>query len=359
MPINLFSRDTQYDVGYEPSDPGIALWQSPDIVPRNTQVTDYVAGGLYDHIPAVDEIRPSQDNYVYTRIRSRQTTGSATNVRAKLWWSEPGTLAIPDSWRAIGGTLNVLGPTGETTIDASEFPRVAEFTWPSSSVPALGHYCLVSSIWSDDDSEVWVTDVPVLGFSEWIRYQNNVAWRNVNVVAAAPTSPPCQRPVTDRSPDDYHFFRLWANTPSGEEDAIMRLGLATKLPEGTLVEVEGTEDFLERINPRRLNRKLVTKVYSDMSAAFEGPRRGTRGTLGQFTRFENTPGEFTHCIPLQFDRMMAFTPTRFAANKHEKVALNIWVPKKALICDIPVVLTQEFQNRLLGGMTWRLARPDY
>ena len=196
MFINLFSRDTQYDVGYEPSDPGVPLWQSPDIVPRNTKVTDPFAGGLFDDVPAVDEIREGEDNYVYTRIRSRQAMGSATNVKAKLWWSEPGTLAVPSSWYAIGATVNVLGPTNSATIRANEFPRIAEFTWPSSSVPVLGHYCLVSSIWSDDDPEVWVTDVPVLGFSEWIRYQNNVAWRNVNVVAAAPTPPPLPRPVT-------------------------------------------------------------------------------------------------------------------------------------------------------------------
>ena len=139
----------------------------------------------------------------------------------------------------------------------------------------------------------------------------------------------------------------------------MRLALTTKLPERTLVEMEGSQDFLERINPRRLNRKLVKKVHPEMSAAFKETRRETRGTLGKFTRFENTPGEFTHCILLQFNRMLAFTPTRFAANKHEKVALNIWVPKKAMVCDIPIVLMQEFQNRLLGGMTWKLARPKY
>ena len=27
--------------------------------------------------------------------------------------------------------------------------------------------------------------------------------------------------------------------------------------------------------------------------------------------------------------------------------------------DIPVVLTQQFQDRVLGGMTWRLAHPNH
>ena len=322
-------------------------------------MTDPFAGGLFDEVPAVDEIREGDDNYIYTRIRSRQAMGSATNVKAKLWWSEPGTLAVPSSWYAIGATVNVLGPTNSATIQANEFPRIAEFTWPSSSVPVLGHYCLVSSIWSDDDPEVWVTDVPVLGFSEWIRYQNNVAWRNVNVVAAAPTPPPLPRPVTGRSSDDYHFFRLWANTPSGEEDAIMRLGLTTKLPQGTLVEMEGTQDFLERINPLRLNRKLVTPVHPEIGRAFKGTRRSMRGTVGTFTRFERSPAQLTHRIPLEFDRSITLTPTNFAANRQEKVALNVWVPKPAMVTDIPVVLTQDFQNRILGGMTWKLARPNH
>ena len=215
MPINLFSRDTQYDVGFEPSDRGLPLWQSPDIVPRNTAVpvTDYVMAGLFDDIPAVDEILPSQDNYVYTRIRSMEPMGSATNVKARLWWSEPGTLAVPGSWHAIGGTVNVQGSTGATTIPASDFPCIAAFTWPSSSVPALGHYCLVSSVWSDDDPAEDITDIPLFGFAEWVRQKNNIAWRNVNVIAAAPMPPPLPSGI-DGKPEDYHFFRVWANTPN-------------------------------------------------------------------------------------------------------------------------------------------------
>jgi hypothetical protein len=217
----------------------------------------------------------------------------------------------------------------------------------------------VSSISSDVDVEDSVNDVPVLGFSEWVRYNNNLAWRNVNVVAAAPAPPPLPRSMPGQSADDYHFFRLWANTPSGEEDAIMRLGLATNLPSGTLVEVGGTRDFRERINPLRLNRKLVTPVCLEISAAFKGTKRPARGTLGTFTRFEETAVPLTHRIPLYFDRVMAFSPTKFVANNHQKVALNLWVPKAAMGADITVVLTQHFENRFLGGMTWRLARPDY
>ena len=358
MPLNLFSRDTQYDVGAEPSDPGVPLWQSPDIIPRNTKVTDpFACGGRTSH----RSTRSARDRITTsTRIRSRNPIGSATNVKAKLLWSEPGTLAVPGSWQAIGGTIDVVGQTGSTTIHANEFPRIAEFTWPSSSVPPLGHYCLVSSIWSDEDSESSVNDVPVLGFAEWIRYHNNVAWRNVNVVTAAPRPPPLPRSTCGQSADDYHFFRLWANTPSGEEDSIMRLGLATNLPPGTLAEVEGTRDFLERINPLRLNRKLVTPVSREISAAFNGSKRPAgRGTLGTFTRFEKTAAPLTHRIPLYFDRVIEFSPTKFVANNHQKVALNLWVSKAAMGADITVVLTQHFENRFLGGMTWRLARPDY
>jgi hypothetical protein len=139
----------------------------------------------------------------------------------------------------------------------------------------------------------------------------------------------------------------------------MRLGLATNLPPGTLAELEGTRDFLERINPLRLNRKLVTPVCLDFSAAFNGTKRPARGTLGTFARFERTAAPLTHRIPLYFDHVIAFTPTKFIANNHQKVALNIWVPKAAMGADTTVVLTQHFENRLLGAMTWRLARPDY
>lgn len=367
MPINLFSRDTQYDVGNEPSDPGVPLWQSPDIIPRNAHVTDPVAGGLYDDIPTVNDIRLGQDNFVYTRVRApANATGSAANVRAKLWWSEPGTLAVPSSWTPIGGTVNVTGPGG-TTIQANEFPRFAEFSWSASALPALGHHCLVSSVWSDDDPEESVTDVPVFGFSEWVRYKNNVAWRNFNVVAAAPTPPPAPG-GSSRNAQSHHFFRIWANTPSGEEDAIMKLALATKLPAGSQVEMEGTQDFLERINPLRLNRKLVTPAHPEIAAAFLAPRPSSpsgvarpammmRGVLSNFTRFENSPHALTHRLALQAARITHLTPTKFAANRNEKIAINIWIPKAAMQADVPIVLTQIMNNQVLGGITWRLARP--
>jgi hypothetical protein len=357
MPINLFSRDTQFDVGNEPSDPGVPLWQSPDIVPRNAKVTDPLAGGLFDDLPSVDEIRQGQDNYVYTRIRSMQAMGSASNVKGNLWWSEPGTLAVPGSWQQIDTTINIVGPSG-STIQAGDFPRVAEFKWATASVPALGHYCLVSSIWSDDDPQESVTDVPVLGFQEWVRYKNNVAWRNVNVIAAAPVPPPPPSPPPSGGPPGgYHFFRMWANTPSGEEDVVMRLQLSTQLPRGTQVEMEGREDFLGRINPRRLNRALITRVHPELAAAFSRTRGMLRGSLGEFTRFEKTADELTHRIPLQFDRFLALSPTKFVAGKNEKIALNVWIPKAAMQTDIPITLSQHFGNQLLGGMTWKLARP--
>jgi hypothetical protein len=82
-----------------------------------------------------------------------------------------------------------------------------------------------------------------------------------------------------------------------------------------------------------------------------------RGTLGAFTRFEKTSDELTHRIPLQFDRMLALSPTKFVAGKNEKVAINVWIPKAAMQTDIPITLSQHFGNQLLGGMTWKLARP--
>ena len=124
--------------------------------------------------------------------------------------------------------------------------------------------------------------------------------------------------------------------------------------------MEGTQDFLERINPRRLNRKLVTSVHPELAAAFHGTAArmaGLRGVLGHFSRFENTPHAMTHRLALQAGRFLPMTPTKFVANRNEKIAINIWVPKASMQGDIPIVLTQNMNNRILGGITWRLARP--
>ena len=51
--------------------------------------------------------RPGQDSYVYTHLRSKDPIGSTTHLKARLWWSEPGTLGVPGRRQDVGGTIDV------------------------------------------------------------------------------------------------------------------------------------------------------------------------------------------------------------------------------------------------------------
>lgn len=357
MAIDIYAKDTKDDFGTSPSQ-GDPLWISPDIIPRKKQVANYTAPGAFPEDAPADDIEQGHDNFVYARIRSRINYDSASNVMAKLYWSEPGTLATPGGWNVVG-QVPVLSPSGGTVIDGSQFPVVGEIRWPSANIPGIGHHCFVLSIWSDDDPEVNPNEIGAQTFAEWVRNQNNIAWRNFNVAAAAPSPPPPPPAPGGGRPDPsrYHFFRVWANTPSGDEDFVMRLGLTAKLPRGSITELEGEKDFLERINPLRRSVASVVKVNPELPAFFRdqpGPLVRARGAFMAIDRFGDS---LSHRLPLTLDRSVLLSPTKFLANKHQRLAVNIWIPRDAMTEDLTLTMTQHFQNEVIGGITWKLARP--
>ena len=170
---DIYIRDNLTDDGTVPT--AGALSTSPDVIvttamAANPQAT-YGAGSPNENVDTLGELVVSgQTNYVYVRMKNRGT-GIARGCTAKVYWSTPSTLVLPP-WTQIGTTAAVdVGPA-LTVTDA--------LVW--DPVPATGHYCFVAIAHHPLDP----APTPPVGswtqFVDFIRDNNNVTWRNFNVV---------------------------------------------------------------------------------------------------------------------------------------------------------------------------------
>lgn len=156
---------TPVDPGTEPNPDTGPMWISNQIWVRNDD-----DGGLTHENPDF-----GQDNYIYARVRNNGTTTLDT-VRAMVYYAHASTgLSWPGQWHLIGSSTVVdLAPGGSVVIDP--------VTWDP---PAQGHYCLVVRLLTPQDPMTF-PEGPSIGVNT--RNNNNIAWRNVNVVDILPNS---------------------------------------------------------------------------------------------------------------------------------------------------------------------------
>jgi hypothetical protein len=179
---DVYLRDAVGDIGQVPSSG--AVGDSPDIIVRSQQVADPAGSygqnsGQADSPSLGGNAAANQNNYIYVRMKNRGGVPSL-NTRAAVYWSAPATLVMPADWELIGTTSPV-------TVPANNVLTVSpELVWPAGQVPASGHYCCVAVLASDQDPAPALPaagDWP--GFLDFITSQNNVAWKNINVVELA------------------------------------------------------------------------------------------------------------------------------------------------------------------------------
>ena len=182
---DVYLRDNLGDTGAVPTAGSIST--SPDIIVRPAAVVDHQASfgqgsGTENSSTLGYEVEDGQDNYIYARIKNRGGS-NANNVTATIYWSEVSTLVTPDMWNLIGTTAPINVPQGDTLVVADPL------TWSSADIPATGHYCFVGII-----DHVGDPAPPLPGTTDWngfrnfITNQNNVTWRNFNVVDFDPSS---------------------------------------------------------------------------------------------------------------------------------------------------------------------------
>ncbi|MDE0838854.1 MAG: multicopper oxidase domain-containing protein, partial [Kiritimatiellae bacterium] len=186
FPTDIYLRDDVNDDGTIPSSGSISA--SPDIILRQSLVADADAsfGGTNeaDNSSLGYQAEAGQDNYIYVRNKNKGYE-DATEVTTDVYWSEVSTLVTPDHWNYIDTTDPVDIPTGDGLVVADPI------TWLQADIPGTGHYCFVGIAGNLLDPKT-LTQAEVSGFDvsgmtweeycDLIRGNNNVTWRNFNVV---------------------------------------------------------------------------------------------------------------------------------------------------------------------------------
>jgi serine protease len=179
LSADVYLRDNVGDSGAVPSAGAISA--SPDIIVRPVEVVDpnaaFGAGSGFENSTTLGfEVESGQDNFIYVRMKNRGGA-DATSVSARVYWSPVSTLVTPDMWTEIGVTPAVDVPADDSLVVTDAL------VWPSADIPAQGHYCFVGVLdHPADPAPLLPSPTDWDGFRAFIRNQNNVTWRNFNVV---------------------------------------------------------------------------------------------------------------------------------------------------------------------------------
>ena len=242
---DVYLRDNVGDGGTVPTSGSIST--SPDIIVRPVTVADGTAAfgegsGSENNASLGFETEAGQDNFIYVRMKNRGLV-DANNVTARIYWSEVSTLVTPDMWTEIGVTSPVNVPAGDTLVVTDPL------TWAAADIPATGHYCFVGILDTSADPAPLVPPATDWnGFTSFIRNQNNVTWRNFNVVDN----------LDDPSADPYAAPFLIANAPDRRRafDFVIEQKIARGLKVALELPLEIAKPFLAGLNVEyKINRK--------------------------------------------------------------------------------------------------------
>jgi len=177
----LYMRHNLADDGTSHTGP---LSISPDIIVKNNPVANPQAtystptSIASDHESDANVI-DTQDNYVYLRVWN--LGANAITVTSTSYWSEVATLVTPSMWNLIGQAQYPNVPAGRQ-VEVS----MPGLTWSSANIPAPGHYCFIATVGNAADPAPTPTSFATFNdFMNYIEANNNITWRNFNVVDMA------------------------------------------------------------------------------------------------------------------------------------------------------------------------------
>jgi serine protease len=250
---DIYIRDNLADAGNVPTAGAVSV--SPDVIVTTAAVANpqatYGAGSPNENVDTLGElVRFGQTNYVYVRMKNRGT-GVAAGCTATVYWSDVGTLITPSSWHLIGTTSPVdVGPALTVT---------DPLLW--NTVPATGHYCFVATIDHPLDP---APSAPVGSwddFVDYVRNNNNVTWRNFDVVDVSTRAPGIAPFKIMGAPDSQRTFDFEIVRDPVDQAVIdfeIPLALMRRLPAGALP--RPTIDDGQKIARYRLPRKRVVAL---------------------------------------------------------------------------------------------------
>jgi serine protease len=180
---DIYIRDNLMDNGDSTNSGSLSM--SPDIIVVPREVADPIASfgegsGTENSLTLGSGVESGQDNFVYVRLKNRGVR-SAQNVSVTIFWSDVASLVTPDMWQPIGTIHGVNVPEGNRLIVAGPL------RWLSSDIPRTGHYCFIAVVdHALDPAPAAPNLIDFTNFEAYIRENNNVTWRNFNVVENVP-----------------------------------------------------------------------------------------------------------------------------------------------------------------------------
>lgn len=310
---DVYLRDFVGDAG-EPHNGPIS--SSPDIIllpapVPNPQAAFGAGSGTENSSTLGSTAEAGQDNTIYVRALN-QGGAAATNVTARVYWSQVSTLVSPDLWTLVGSVVLPSVPAGEvlTVSDA--------ITWPAAAIPGPGHYCLVGVL--DHPADPAPSPGALLNwtnFTDLIRRNNNVTWRNFNVQDIIPPPP---EPGT---PKGFHSLRFLF--PGAFDQARpFRLEVLAKLPEEARLELEVPLRLLELLGEERQRFSVDRRRKSARARLRPSGRHG----LG---------------------------PMVLPAQSRNDLRLLVGIPEGLRDNRYRVAVRQLWEGEELGRVTWELA----
>ncbi len=192
--LDLMVRNSMVDYGFEPDqNTEEVFWSSQDIWVRNN------SGESYIDVHQNPEYDPVQPNYVNVRVTNRSCITSSGNDTLELYWAK--SHAAPSIWPDLwDGSMSVDGVTLGGQIATVSIPELTPGKEAIIEIPWLvpnpedfqnigtnpWHFCLVARIVSNDDP---MTVVETNNLPQNVVNNNNIAWKNMNIVDVVPDTP--------------------------------------------------------------------------------------------------------------------------------------------------------------------------
>lgn len=246
---DVFLRDNLIDTGAAHTGP---ISASPDIIvlpsvgtQQDPPVPDgqvaYGEGSGLENNDAIGyTVTAGRDNFVYVRVKNRGAVG-AQNTKTTVYWAPAATLVRPDTWRLVG-------TTGVTTVPAGGALTVpSPLRWLQANVPPPGHYCFVGLVGADGDRQPDPVNIPIWladwdAFFHLIRDNNNITWRNFDVVQMGSPgwalSEPLPIPLFGPDPDPDPFAASFLAPGAYDRARPFTLEVCARLPEGAQLWLE-------------------------------------------------------------------------------------------------------------------------
>lgn len=313
---DVYIRDYVGDVG-DPHTGSISA--SPDIILLPATVADpqatYGEGSGTENINTLGaNLEEGDDGYLYVRVRNRGGS-PATDVTADVYWAPVATLLTPDLWSPIGTTTITNVP------EADQLTVSDAIHWPAADIPAVGHYCFVGLVGNAADPAPGPADfLDWDNFYRFIRENNNVTWRNFNIVPNEPDPD---------SGDPEGFVGQNFLVPGAMDRARpMQIEVVAKLPRGARAFVEMPQYFIDAVQERSPFLKQNKKSKKlQLPINIHGRKRLKEALLPRKSRTE--------------------------------MRLLVNIPKEMRKHEYQVYVRQLYKGEEVGRVTWRFVPKDH